>query len=89
MPIKKAAIKALKSSRKKQLENLKIKSEIKTLNRNFESLLNAKEIDKARKLLKELVRKLDKALNKGVIHKNTASRKKSRLMKKLQTSSTT
>ena len=83
MPIKKAAFKELRKSRKKHFANISVKSELKTLAKNFESLITAKKPDEAKKTLAELVSKIDKAASKGVIKKNSASRRISRLMKKL------
>lgn len=42
-----------------------------------------KKADEAKNLLKAIVSKLDKAASKGIIHKNAAARKASRLTKKL------
>jgi small subunit ribosomal protein S20 len=45
--------------------------------------VEAKEIDTARTALAEAIRAIDKAKSKGVIHRNTASRKVSRLTKQV------
>lgn len=51
--------------------------------KEYKKLLAGKKGEEAKKLLPKLQQAIDKASKKGVIKKNTASRKKSRLMKKL------
>jgi len=62
--------------------NLEVRSLIKTLFKKAETAIKKKSEDMASKV-KEAVSYLDKAVSKGIIHKKTAARKKSRLMKKL------
>ena len=83
MPIKKAAYKELRKAKKRHYKNISTKSDLRTSVKNLESLITAKKFDDAKKLLPSLISKLDKAASKGIIKKNTASRKISRLMKKL------
>ncbi len=81
MPVRKATVlKRQRQEDKKKKRNKMEKSKIKTIiKKTKESLLNQSEKceDAARKAL----RSIDKAKAKGVIHKNTAARKKSRLAK--------
>ena len=83
MPIKKAALKRMRSDRTRRLRNASVLGELKTLARKFERFLQNKEKEKAAFLLKEVLQKLDKAASRGILHKNRASRKKSRLSTKL------
>lgn len=83
MPIKKAAYKAMRKDKKRHLRNINTKSELKTKVKKFNELISANDIEKARQYLKEVTAKFDKAVTHGIIHRNTASRKKSRLMKML------
>ena len=83
MPIKRAAYKELRKAKKRHFANIATRSELKTLTKTFESLLSNKKTDEAKKALSELVSKIDRAASKGVIKKNSASRKIFRLMKKL------
>jgi small subunit ribosomal protein S20 len=85
MPILHASYKDIKKSAKKALRNQSVKSELKTETKKFLDLVSAKKTDEAKKQLNFLVSQLDKTRSKGIIHKNTASRKISRLMKKLKT----
>jgi len=86
MPIKKSAFKELRKAKKRHLRNIGILSELKTLNKKFTGLVNKKKIEEAQKILKTLSSKLDKAAGKKIIHKNLASRNKSRLSRKLKKS---
>ncbi len=79
MPQTKTALKALRKSRKKRIRNSKVKSELKKIIKKFKKLLEKKEVEEAKGLLPFIYKKLDMASSKGIIHKNTASRKKSRL----------
>lgn len=82
MPNIKSAIKRVKTAEKKTLNNNMIKSEYKTAVKKYEAA-NAEGSKDAAKLLATAKRELDHASSKGVISKNAANRKKSRLEKKL------
>ena len=84
MPNIKSAIKRVDVIEKKTLRNNMIKSEYKTAVKKFESAVAEGSKD-AEKLFKDAVKKIDGACSKGIIKKNTASRKKSNLAKKLNT----
>jgi len=79
----KSAEKRILVTQKKTALNRARKSEIKTYIKKFESALQANQIDEARSLLKTIDKKLKRAAHKNVIHMNQASRKISRLTKKL------
>lgn len=83
MPQRKAALKRLRVDKKKRLHNLKIKTELKKVIKKFLSLISVKNLAEAKENFKQVVVKLDKAVSRGIIHKNTAARKKSRFSKKL------
>ena len=85
MPNIKSAIKRVDVIEKKTLRNNMIKSEYKTAVKKFEVAIAEGNKENAENLLKEAVKKIDGACSKGVIKKNTASRKKSNLAKKLNT----
>lgn len=82
MPNIKSAIKRVKVIEKKTMNNNMIKSETKTAIRKYEEA-NSKGDKSAAELLVTAKKKLDHAASKGVISENAASRKKSRLEKKL------
>ena len=79
MPVKKAAIKALRQSKRKAKANLKVKSDIVALTRRVNKAILAKDESKAKDWLKQLIKKTDKAAQNKVLKKNTVARKKSRL----------
>ena len=83
MPNIKSAKKRVKIIEKKTLRNNIIKSAYKTSIKNFEAALNSGKLDDAKVLFVEATKKIDQACSKGVIVKNTAARKKSKLAKKL------
>lgn len=83
MPITDSAKKALRSSKRKKVFNLKRKNEMQGVIKEYKKLILAKKNDEANKLIPKLQQAIDKASKRGVIKKNTAARKKSRLMKKL------
>jgi len=83
MANKPAAKKSIRQDKKRQLRNLAIKSELKTLIKRLNSLISAKKADEAKKLLVKVMSKLDKAAKKGIIKRHNADRKKSRLSSKL------
>jgi len=77
----KQAVKRVRQTETKTLRNRSTKSMIKTLTKKVESEVAGKSKENAEKTLKEVVSALDKAGKKGVLHRNTASRKISRLTK--------
>lgn len=83
MPNIKSAIKRVSVIEKKTLRNNMIKSGYRTAVRKFEEAVEAKDVKNAESLFVEATKKIDMACSKGVIVKNTAARKKSRLAKKL------
>ena len=82
MPNIKSAKKRVKVIEKKTLRNNMIKSAYKTAVKKFEQAIEAGNIEEAKTLFSEATKKIDQACTKGVIVKNTASRKKSLLSKK-------
>ena len=85
MPNIKSAVKRVSVIEKKTLQNNMIKSEYKTAVRKFEAAVTEGNKAEAEEILKLAIKKIDGACSKGVIKKNTASRKKSNLAKKLNT----
>lgn len=85
MPNIKSAIKRVSVNEKKNLQNRMIKSKIATMIKKFETAVENKEVEEAKKLFSEVVALLDGAAKDNVIHKNSASRKQSRLAVKLAT----
>lgn len=81
MAITKSAKKALRQNIKRRAKNLVYKTKIKNLIKEIRILVTEKKIEEAKKILPQIYQALDKAAKTGVIKKNTADRKKSRLTK--------
>ena len=81
MPNIKSAKKRVLVIEKKTLENRMVKSAIKTELKKFEAAVSEGNKASAQELYNVCVKKLDQAAAKGVYHKNTISRKKSKLAK--------
>ena len=84
MPNIKSAIKRVNVIEKKTARNNMIKSGYKSAVKKFEQAVEAGNVEEAKTLLAEATKKIDQACTKGVIVKNTASRKKSNLAKKIK-----
>ena len=66
---------------KRRMHNRMIKSSVRTQIKKFDAAVQAKDKDAAKTAMDLSFKLLDSAASKGVLHKNTASRKKSRLYK--------
>lgn len=80
--IKSAKKRILITEKRTELNKSK-KTEIKTYIKKFDNAVAAENIDEARALLKVIDKKLKRAATHNILHKNAASRKVSRLTKKL------
>lgn len=87
MPNIKSAMKRVKVSQKKNLRNRMVKSSMKTTLKKFDAAV-ASEPQQAAAALNASYSALDRAVSKGVIHKNAANRKKARLAKRLAKAAT-
>lgn len=83
MPNIKSAIKRVKTNEKKRAHNASQKSTLRTAIKTFENYTKENDVEAAKNALVIANKKLDKAAAKGLIHKNAASRQKSRLAKQL------
>ncbi|HHY47019.1 MAG TPA: 30S ribosomal protein S20 [Firmicutes bacterium] len=82
MANKKSAEKRARQTIVRTLRNSSIRSSVKTSIKKFLGALTEKDKARSEELLRRAVKAVDKAAAKGVIHKNAASRHKSRLMTK-------
>jgi len=83
MPNIKSAKKRDKQSKKRHLRNFARKSEVKSAIKKVKDALEAKDVTLAKELLKDAEAKMARAAGKNVLHKKTASRKTSRLAKRV------
>lgn len=85
MPNSESAKKRLRQNVVRRDRNKSIKSAFKTQVKKVLTAVSAGEIETAEEQYRLAAKKLDQAGAKGIIHKNTASRKKSRLQKAIKT----
>lgn len=81
----KSAKKRIRSNARKHERNTMYRSRVKTMVKKAEQSIFSGSPDEA--TIREAISTLDKAAVKGIIHKNNAARRKSRLMKKLNAAS--
>ena len=79
----KSQIKRNKQNEKAHQRNKAVKSELRTHVRKFREAVDTGNVEAATTALQVASRKLDKAVSKGVIHKNQAANRKSAIAKKL------
>ena len=82
MPNIKSSERSVKTDAERRAHNFSVRSAIKTVTRKVVEAVDAGKADEAKNLLTSAASVIDKAAAKGVIHKNAAARKKSRLARK-------
>ena len=85
MPGKDSAAKRYKQSEKRRVKNRAVKSRVKTVTKGFMAAVKAGDKETADVRFKEMSKLMDTASGKGIYHKNTVARKKSRMNKLLNT----
>lgn len=83
MPNIKSAVKRVKTTEKRRALNASQKSALRTAVKAANQAIESTEKEAATAALVAAAKKLDQAVTKGLIHKNAAARKKSRLAKKV------
>ena len=78
-----SAIKRLRSAERRRLHNRVFRGQARTAVKKARSLMATGNLEEAREAVQAASRALDKAAAKGIIHKNNAARRKSRLMQQL------
>lgn len=79
MPHSLSAKKRVRQNEKRRLHNKAIKSSVRTVVKRYRASIDSGDVDGARSQYPLVVKKLDQAAAKGIYHKNTVSRYKSRL----------
>ena len=79
MPTRKSAKKTIRQDSVRRMRNRSDKSALRTQIKKFVSAVKSHDFDEAGKHLSLATKKLDKIAAKNIVHKKTASRKKSRL----------
>ena len=80
----KSQIKRNRTNEKARLRNKAVKSSLKTHVRKFREAADSGDATKAKELAREACQSLDKAVSKGVIHKNQAANRKSAIAKRAE-----
>ena len=83
MPIIKSAKKALRQNKKRKAHNFTYRNKIKSLMKKALALAQEGKQDDLKSLIPSIYKALDKATKIGVLKKNTASRRKSLIARKL------
>ena len=83
MPQTKSAKKDLRKIQKRTLHNDSVRKNLDYLFRQFKKAIDTKDKTKAEEISKKLIKSLDKAAKRNIVHKNKASRKKSDTIKKV------
>lgn len=81
----KSQIKRNKQNEKRRLRNRVYKGRARTSVKKARLAIETGGLEEARQATQEAISALDKAAEKGILHKNNVARRKSRLMKKLAT----
>ncbi|HLS07628.1 30S ribosomal protein S20 [Lentibacillus sp.] len=79
----KSAIKRVGVNQKKRTENIDFKSDMRTHIKRLEKMIEQNDAEGAKAALPATFKKIDKAVQKGGVHKNNGNRQKSRLTKKI------
>ncbi len=77
-----SAMKRIRQAQRRQQRNLMIRSRVKTLIRKARQTIEASDLSQAQMAVGDAISALDKAAERGVLHRNNAARRKSRLMRR-------
>ncbi|MFP4176857.1 MAG: 30S ribosomal protein S20 [Candidatus Brocadiia bacterium] len=83
MPQRPSAKKSLKQNEERRKRNKSVKSRLNTETRKFERAVERGDVEEASEQLDLVTRLLHRAAGKGIMHKNTAARRQSRLQRML------
>lgn len=77
--------KRIKTNEKRRQRNMAVKSRMRTYLKQALTAIEAKDPDKVKTILSETLSEIDKAASNGIIHPNSAARKKSMLQRRAAT----
>ncbi|TAK89053.1 30S ribosomal protein S20 [Patescibacteria group bacterium] len=81
MPIIKSAMKRVRQAAKRRSRNLQIKRAVHQDVRSLKDAVASEDSKQTTEALRQAISEIDRAVKKGVLHKNTAARRKSQLTK--------
>ncbi len=79
----KSALKRVRTSAKRRLRNRVVTGRVRSSLKRARTLIAGNDVDAATEAVQVAIRELDRAAEKGILHKNNAARRKSRLMRAL------
>ena len=82
--IHQSVLKRERQSIKRHLSNKAVINKVKTLVKKLQTAITSKKLSEARQFLPLIISTIDKAAAKGIIHRNTAARKVSRLTRSIR-----
>ena len=85
MPQNLSVKKRIRQNKVRNLRNRSLRSSLRTATKKVDTAIMNNTLEKAQSELKDAIPIIDTAVSKGIIHKNNAARKKSRLMRKVNT----
>lgn len=85
MPQNLSVKKRIRQNKVINLRNRSLRTKLRTATKKVDTAIMNNKLEQAKSDLKEAVPIIDRAVSKGIIHKNNAARKKSRLMRKVNT----
>jgi len=77
-----SAIKRIRQAERRRIRNQMVKSRVKTLIKRARLLIESGDLEQARLSVGDAISALDRAAERGVLHRNNAARRKSRLIKR-------
>ena len=84
MANRRSSIKKIRVDKRRHTANLSVRSELKSVARRVRELLSAKKKSDVEQAVRNFFSKLDKAVKKNIIHRNRASRLKSRIQSRIR-----
>lgn len=83
-----SALKRIRQNERRRLRNQMVKTRVKTLVKRARQTIEAGDLEEAQLSVGEAISALDRAAARGILHRNNAARRKSRLMKRYNTAFT-
>lgn len=79
----KSAIKRVDTNERNRVQNQGVRTDMRSSIKQVETFVNNNDVDNAKSALEKASHKIDKAVQKGIIHKNKGNRQKSHLAKRV------
>lgn len=83
-----SALKRVRQTERRRLRNQMVKTRVKTLVKRARLSIEAGDLEQAQLAVGDAISALDRAAERGILHRNNAARRKSRLMKRYNTAFT-